>query len=51
MINFNCEGIGTHMKKWVVEFKNGLLTVDGFKGINPNKFNYLTLKGYAGIYI
>ena len=51
VINFNCGGIGTHMKKCVVEFKNGLLTVDGSKGISPNQIKYLTLNGYAGIYI
>ena len=45
VINFNCGGIGTHMKKCVVEFKNGLLTVDGSKGISPNQVKYLTLYG------
>ena len=51
MINFNCEGIGTHMKKCVVEFKNGLLTLDGSKGISSNQVKYLNLNDYAGIYI
>ena len=48
VINFNCGGIGTHMKKCVVEFKNGLLTVDGSKGIKTNQIKHLMFTNSHG---
>ena len=51
VINLICGGLGTHMKKCVVEFKNGLLAVDGSKGISPNQVKYITTHEYPGIYI
>ena len=51
VINILCGGLSTHMKKCVVEFKNGLLVVDGSKGISPNQVKFITLNTFPGIYI
>ena len=52
-IKFNCGAVGTHMKKCLIEFKNGLLIVDGSKGIKPSQIKYLnfTDRSVQGLYI
>ena len=53
VINFNCGAIGTHMKKCLIEFKNGLLIVDGSRGIKPSQIKHLSFATAAvqGLYI
>ena len=53
VINFNCGGIGTHMKKCLIEFKNGLLIVDGSRGIKPSQIKHLSFAtaSVQGLYI
>jgi len=52
-IKFNCGAVGTNMKKCIIEFKNGLLIVDGSKGINPSQIKHLTFTNAPnyGLYI
>ena len=52
-IRFNCGAVGTNMKKCTIEFKHGLLIVDGSKGINPSQIKHLTFTNAPnyGLYI
>ena len=53
LINLNCGAGGTHMKPCKIEFKNGLLIVDGSRGITPSQVKHLTYATSAvqGLYV
>ena len=44
VINFNCGAINTYMKKCLIEFKNGLLIVDGSRGIKPSQIKHVNFE-------
>ena len=46
---YNCGAPITHQKKCLIEFKNGLLIVDGSRGIKPSQLKHVYYVA-AGVY-
>ena len=53
LIEFNCGSFGSHMKKCTVKFEDGILSVDGSKGIKPSQIKHIyhDTSSVVGLYI
>ena len=53
VIEFNCGSFGSHMKKCTIKFEDGILSVDGSKGIKPSQIKHIyhDTSSVVGLYV